>query len=145
MFRTQALSQPWICSQIATFRHLVTYSELLTLGFIALFRCLGLVKPKLTKQLLSKPGAIVAIIGFIWIYNFLLLLPTRLDVISFQLWKVIGHWTVSFWNIPAITWEWKNYVCQENVTHFLKPIRQFCTPNDKLLDILHALMALPLG
>ena len=65
---------------IATVRHIVTYAELLTLGFIALFRCLGLVKPKLTNQLFSKPGAIAAVIGFIWIYIILLLMPSYLNV-----------------------------------------------------------------
>jgi len=69
-------------------RHIIAFTEFLSLGFVALFRCLGLVKPRFIKKIASPSSRskikIKIIIVGIWIFVTLLHLPAVCFKVSLQ-------------------------------------------------------------
>ena len=77
LFRDSNILGSTSCSALATIRHIIAYAELMNLGFIALFRCLGLIKPQLVGKMTSSRSKIkirIIIVG-IWLFVILLHLP----------------------------------------------------------------------
>ena len=71
------------CQVLSIIWHIIAYVEFLTLGFIAFFRCLGLLKLEFVESMAQSRIKITAIIAGIWLFVALLHLPAACFGVSY--------------------------------------------------------------
>ena len=71
------------CQVLSIIWHIIAYAEFLTLGFIAFFRCLGLLKLEFAESLASSRIKITTIIAGSWLFVTILHLPAACFGVSY--------------------------------------------------------------
>ena len=74
------------CAILSTMRNIIAYTEFQSLGFVALFRCLGLIKPRFIQKIAnpssrSKLKIKIIIVG-IWLFVALQHVPAAFFEVS---------------------------------------------------------------
>ena len=78
------LSRGWpfgytLCGISSAFIHMTAYADWISLGLIALSRCLNLTKPNAWNKFCNTRNIFIVLLS-VWIYAFLLILPTIIAV-----------------------------------------------------------------
>ena len=68
-----------LCGVSSAFIHMNAYADWISLGLIALSRCLGLTKPSAWKTFCKNRNLLLVFVS-IWVYSFALILPTIIAV-----------------------------------------------------------------
>ena len=84
LYAIQYLEQQWpfsefTCIFFGFIRYIIAFADWMSLAFIAISRCLGLIKPKIAEKCLSGGNGFLIICG-IWIYALILVLPAATGV-----------------------------------------------------------------